>query len=96
MSSSLAQRKAAFDADEVALLARAFEQAWQSARGSQAATVPGGEAHVRELIARRVIQLAQLGERDQTVLATDALGFLNLYTSQPVPSAATGAEPLQD
>jgi hypothetical protein len=67
----------AFDADEVRILAEAFEQAWKVVQESGAPFASEGCASAtRELLAVRIIEIAQLGERDPARLRDDALSYL--------------------
>ena len=68
--------EAAFAPKTAHLLAAAFENAWKSltARGDRFAD-PVKAAHSREVLAKRIIELAQHGERDSTRLCDDALAY---------------------
>jgi FixJ family two-component response regulator len=67
----------AFDADEVRILAEAFEQAWKAVQESGAPFACEGDASAtREFLAMRIIDIAQLGERDPARLRDDALRYL--------------------
>ena len=67
----------AFDPETAHLLAATFQNAWESltARGDRLAD-PLKAAHCREMLAKRIIELAQRGERDSTRLCDDALAYL--------------------
>ena len=67
----------AFDPETAHLLAAAFENAWKSltARGDRF-TDPLRAAHSREVLAKRIIELAQRGERDSIPLCDGALAYL--------------------
>jgi len=67
----------AFDPETIYLLAAAFENAWESltARGDRIDD-PLKAAHSREVLAKRIIKLAQRGERDSIRLCDDALAYL--------------------
>ena len=67
----------AFDPETAHLLAAAFENAWKSvtARGDRFAD-PLKAAQSREVLAKRIIELAQHGERDSIRLCDDALAYL--------------------
>jgi hypothetical protein len=67
----------ALDPETIHLLAAAFDNAWKSvtARGDQFAD-PLKAAHSREVLAKRIIELAQRGERDSIRLRDDALAYL--------------------
>jgi hypothetical protein len=67
----------AFDDNEVAVLAEALEQAWKTVQESGATLATSGHAEAtRELLALRIIEIAQLGERDSNRLRDDALAYL--------------------
>src|SRR5215831_16512349 len=64
----------AFDADEVGILVEAFDDAWEVARKTRAPFGSDDHANAtRELLALRIIEIAQLGERDPNRLRDDAL-----------------------
>jgi len=67
----------AFDPETTHLLAAAFENAWESltARGNRIDD-PLKAAQSREVLAKRIIELAQRGERDSIRLCDDALAYL--------------------
>ena len=67
----------AFDPQTTHLLAAAFENAWESltARSDRLAH-PLKAAHSREVLAKRIIELAQRGGRDSIRLRDDALAYL--------------------
>ena len=83
------QRNRAFDPETVHLLAAAFENAWKSltARGDRFAD-PLRADHSREVLAKRIIELAQRGERDPIHLRDDALAYL---TEQSVDGRRGGS-----
>ena len=67
----------AFDSDTVALLASAFETAWDTLKTSGSPLAADAQAaSTRELLARHIIGMAQKGERDPQRLAADALAQL--------------------
>ena len=66
-----------FDDIEVRVLAEAFDEAWKRVQEDGGSLVGDGHAEVtRELLALRIIEIAQLGERDPRRLRDDALAFL--------------------
>jgi hypothetical protein len=67
----------AFDADEVKILTDAFDQAWQAVEASGDQFASNSCKHAtRELLALRIIEIAQLGERDPNRLREDAMLYL--------------------
>jgi hypothetical protein len=66
-----------FNPEEVAILTGVFDEAWKAVQASGTAFTLNGEAEAaREIIARRIIALALLGERDHVRLREDALLYL--------------------
>jgi hypothetical protein len=67
----------AFDPETAHLMAASFDNAWNSLadRGDRLST-PLKAAHSREVLAKRIIELARRGERDSTRLCDDALAYL--------------------
>jgi hypothetical protein len=67
----------AFDADEVKILTDAFDRAWKAVEESGGCfTSDSCRNAARELLALRIIEIAQLGERDPNRLREDALLYL--------------------
>jgi hypothetical protein len=68
----------AFEPETIATLVAAFEDAWQKVEqsGSHFAS-PRYQRAAREIIAKRIIEMAQGGERDPGKLADDAVAFLD-------------------
>jgi hypothetical protein len=75
MQSHLENHNLTFDPDEVLILVGAFDKAWQSVLDS-GATLDGAAEPIRELLAKRIVDVAKLGERDQDRLCRDALDHL--------------------
>jgi hypothetical protein len=75
----------AFDADEVSIPTRPFHQAWKAVEESAVHFASDSYKNpTRELLALRIIEIAQLGERGPNRLRDDALLFLGL-----IPEADT-------
>ncbi len=73
-----------FDPETVDVLAAAFEDAWHAigTSGSPFAK-PRYQNAAREIVARRILDQALLGERDRTRLCDDAVAyFARTYQSQ--------------
>jgi hypothetical protein len=67
----------AFDDHEVNILTRAFDEAWRAVVESEVCFTSDTYKHAtRELLALRIIEIAQLGERDPNRLRDDALLYL--------------------
>jgi hypothetical protein len=68
---------AAFDSEDTELLGAAFEAAWEKLNTAGSALAEGSEAALtRELLAKRIIELAKRGERNPDRLAEMALDHL--------------------
>ena len=66
-----------FDDIEVRVLVEAFDEAWKRIQEDSGSLVGDGHAEAtRELLALRIIEIAQLGERDPSRLRDDALAYL--------------------
>jgi hypothetical protein len=67
----------AFDPDSIRILSNAFEDAWQSLQTTGTTFHIDGQAdQTREILARCIIEMAKLGERDQRKLRDAALAHL--------------------
>ena len=69
--------QSAFEPEMIETLVSVFEAAWQKVEqsGSKFAS-PAYKRAAQEIIAKRIIEMAQRGERDPKVLADDAVSFL--------------------
>ena len=69
--------ESAFDPETIETLVSVFETAWRKVEqsGSKLAS-PAYERAAREIIAKRIIEMAQRGERDPAELAEDAVTYL--------------------
>ena len=69
---------AVFDPDAVQVLASALDDAWARIEktGSRFAR-PAYSRAMREVVAKRIIEMAQRGVRDQQKLAADAVRFIS-------------------
>jgi hypothetical protein len=66
-----------FDPETTSLLASAFESAWETVKKSGSPLAADGQAlSTREILAKRIIERAQAGERDPVKLTSDALAHL--------------------
>jgi hypothetical protein len=67
----------AFDSEEVKILTDAFDQAWKAVEESGVCFASNTYKNAtREVLALRIIEIAQLGERDPNRLRDDALLYL--------------------
>src|SRR5262245_33582966 len=73
----LVRPKADFDPESIAVLCAALDEAWERLLqlGSEC-TRPAYARAMREVVARRIIDMAQRGIRDQKELSNGALRFL--------------------
>jgi hypothetical protein len=69
--------QSAFDPETIKSLVSAFEHAWDKVKksGSEFAS-PRYERAAQEIIAKRIIEMAQRGEREPNKLAEDAVDHL--------------------
>ena len=75
-SINLIRRETVFDPEAVAVLAAALDEAWDLLRKSGSECVRPAYARVmREVVARRIFDLARINDRKQ--LAEGAVRFLN-------------------
>ncbi len=70
-------QQAAFEPEMIATLVSVFETAWRKVEqsGSKLAS-PAFRGPAQEIIAKRIIEMAQRGERNTNELADDAVAFL--------------------
>ena len=67
----------AFDSNTTTLLASAFDTAWDTVKKSGSPLAADDQAaSTREVLARRIIETGQQGERDRQRLVEDALDHL--------------------
>jgi hypothetical protein len=83
---------AAFDPEEVRILAAAFDKAWEAiqASGAQFATDAAAEA-ARVAIAKHIIEAAKRGERNERRLCDGALVAITPANLRTVPRHADSA-----
>ncbi len=70
--------QSAFEPEMIETLVSVFETAWRKVEesGSKLAS-PGYKRAAQEIIAKRIIEMAQRGERDPSELADDAVSYLD-------------------
>jgi hypothetical protein len=69
--------QAAFDPEFIETLVSAYEDAWQRVEKSGSAFAsPRYRRAAQEIVAKRIIETAQRGEREPTQLAEDAVSYL--------------------
>lgn len=69
--------QSAFDPEFIETLVSAYEHAWEQVEksGSEYAS-PRYRRAAQEIVAKRIIEMAQRGEREPTQLAEDAVAYL--------------------
>jgi hypothetical protein len=69
--------QSAFEPETIDFLVSVFDAAWKRVEqsGSKLAS-PAFERAAQEIIAKRIIEMAQRGERDPATLADDAVNYL--------------------
>ena len=78
MKVDFASLEGAFDQDTIKILSSALADAWEEVQKSGSRLAKRGYANaVREVIAKRIFEMAQSGERDPHNLARDAIRFLS-------------------
>jgi hypothetical protein len=69
--------QSAFDPEFIETLVSAYEDAWQKVETSGSAFAsPRYRRAAQEIVAKRIIEMAQRGEREPTQLAEDAVAYL--------------------
>jgi hypothetical protein len=79
-------RETVFTPESIQILADALDEAWErlGQSGSRLAR-PAYSRAMREVVAKRIIELAQRGVEDREALVADALGFIAANYEQPQP-----------
>ena len=79
-----ARRETAFAPETIEILAAALEETWDRLKtsGSRLAR-PAYSRVMREVVAKRIMEMAQLGVRDRETLVEDALRFVAANYEQP-------------
>jgi hypothetical protein len=69
--------QSAFDPEIIEILVAAYEDAWEKIEQSGSAFAsPRYRRAAQEIVAKRIIEMAQRGEREPTRLADDAVAYL--------------------
>ncbi len=82
--SELFRREAAFTPETIEILAAALDEAWERLRqsGSRLAR-PAYSRAMREVVAKRIIEMAQRGVQDREALVKDAVHFVTVNYERP-------------
>ena len=77
-------REAAFTPETIQILAAALDEAWERIRqsGSRLAR-PAYSRVMREVVAKRIMEMAQRGIEDREALVADALRFVTTNYEEP-------------
>jgi hypothetical protein len=74
----------AFTPENIQLLAAALDDAWERLRRSGSRlTRPAYSRAMREVVAKRIMQMAQRGVQDREALVADALHFVAANYEEP-------------
>ena len=77
-------REMAFTPENIQILAAALDQAWERLQQSGSRlTRPAYSRAMREVIAKRIMELAQRGVQDREALVADALRFIAANYEEP-------------
>jgi len=69
--------QSAFEPETIETLVEVFETAWRKIEQSGCKLAsPAYQRAAQEILAKRIIEMAQRGERDPTALADDAVNYL--------------------
>jgi hypothetical protein len=79
-------RKTAFTPETIQILAVALDEAWeQLAQSGSRLARPAYSRAMREVVAKRIIEMAQRGVEERETLVADALRFIAANYEQPQP-----------
>ena len=77
-------RETAFGPEIIQILAAALDEAWERLRQSGSRlTRPAYSRVMREVVAKRIMEMAQCGVEDREALVEDALRFIAANYEQP-------------
>jgi hypothetical protein len=84
-------QETAFGPETIQILAAALDEAWERLRqsGSRLAR-PAYSRVMREVVAKRIMEMAQRGVQDREALVADALRFITANYEQPSKMAPGG------
>ena len=78
------RRETAFAPETIEILAAALDETWERLEKSGSRlTRPAYSRVMREVVAKRIMELAQRGERDRETLVEDALNFVVANYEEP-------------
>jgi hypothetical protein len=77
-------RETAFNPEAIQILTAALDEAWERLRQSGSRlTKPAYSRAMREVVAKRIMEIAQRGVEDREALVADALRFIATNYEQP-------------
>jgi len=77
-------RETVFTLETIQILAAVLDEAWERLRQSGSRlTRPAYSRAMREVVAKRIIEMTQRGVQDREALVTDALRFIAANYEQP-------------
>jgi hypothetical protein len=78
------RRETAFTPETIQILAVALDEAWERLRQSGSRLVrPAYSRAMREVVAKRIIEMAQRGVQDRDTLVEDAVRFVTTNYERP-------------
>jgi hypothetical protein len=78
------RRETAFAPETIEILAAALEEAWERLqKAGSRLTRPAYSSVMREVVAKRILEMAQRGVQDREALVTDAIQFIAANYEQP-------------
>jgi hypothetical protein len=78
------RREAAFTPETIQILVAALDEAWERLRQSRSPLArPAYSRAMREVVAKRIIEIAQRGVQDREALVKDAVHFVTVNYERP-------------
>ena len=78
------RREAAFTPETIQILAAALDEAWERLRQSGSPLArPAYSRAMREVVAKRIIEIARRGVQDREALVKDAVHFVTVNYERP-------------
>jgi hypothetical protein len=78
------RREAAFTPETIQVLVAALDEAWERLRQSRSPLArPAYSRAMREVVAKRIIEIAQRGVQDREALVKDAVHFVTVNYERP-------------
>jgi hypothetical protein len=78
------RREAAFTPETIQILVAALDEGWERLRQSRSPLArPAYSRAMREVVAKRIIEIAQRGVQDREALVKDAVHFVTVNYERP-------------